>query len=260
MKYGEIKEVSFIGFGKVGSTLAAHFLNCGLQIRQVLLKSKRAIDIPNVTVIDSFKDLQAVDLVFICVNDDAITEVVSNLSSNQAFASTSGAVGLENLGKRENHCVFYPFQSFVNLQKDEIPKIPILIESANPPLLQVVKELALKCFHSVQEMSSEKRFQLHLAAVFANNFTNHLVHVAQSICKENDLNFELLRPLIRHTAENWQQMDAATSQTGPAVRNDQEIIKKHLLHLREENQYIYCVLTESIQKEKGILWKITNSD
>jgi predicted short-subunit dehydrogenase-like oxidoreductase (DUF2520 family) len=87
---------------------------------------------------------------------------------------------------------------------------------------------------------------LHIAAVFANNFTNQMFKLANDICKENNFSFDLLKPLINETAAKIQSLDPAKAQTGPAKRNDQKIIEKHLSQLSGEQKEIYKLISKSI--------------
>jgi hypothetical protein len=61
---------------------------------------------------------------------------------------------------------------------------------------------------------------LHVAAVFVNNFTNHLYQIGNEICDENQIPFSILHPLITETAQKIMNLPPALAQTGPAIRND----------------------------------------
>ena len=97
-------------------------------------------------------------------------------------------------------------------------------------------------------ISGEQRKALHVAAVFVCNFTNHLYQIGNEICWKNSIPFEILQPLIKETVEKIQSLSPSKAQTGPAVRNDQKTIEKHIDFLTNENQKeIYKILTKSIQ-------------
>lgn len=246
----KIQEISIIGTGLVGQTLAKYFLSRGLKIRQIVFRTPPKQKLPQVSYIEDLKALDRVDLVLICVNDASLQQVIESITDKQFVAYTSGAIGLDQFEKRENLAVFYPLQSFAHLNESAIAQIPILLESKNAETMEILKDFASSYFSRFEEMNSEKRFQLHLAAVFANNFTNHLIHLAQKHCEKNNLPFDLLLPLIIETAEKWKAVPARELQTGPAIRGDENVVEKHLTHLTKNFQDIYRILSQSIMNEK----------
>jgi predicted short-subunit dehydrogenase-like oxidoreductase (DUF2520 family) len=247
----KIQKISFIGFGLVAQTLSKYLQSKGLEICQIVVRKMPAQKLEKVSFVTEIKDLKPVDLVIICVNDDALADLVQQIPETQLAVHTSGSIGLETLGSRKNLAVFYPLQSFAHLRSEAVPEIPILLEAPNQEVFDTLQHFALQHFQDCRDMNSEARAKLHLTAVFANNFTNHLIHLAQKQCEENNLPFELLKPLIAETADKWIHMNAADLQTGPAVRGDENVIQKHLAALSGEMQTIYKTLTESIQNEKN---------
>jgi predicted short-subunit dehydrogenase-like oxidoreductase (DUF2520 family) len=245
----EIRSISLVGFGLVGQTLATYLHSRGVNLRQVLVRQVPADSDLQIDFITAISELKPVDLLLVCVNDDALVEVIKQIPQSQFVAHTSGSIGLEQMGNLAHVAVFYPLQSFAHLRAEAVPQIPILIEAASDEQLGALKNFALKYFEHCSELNSDLRAKLHLAAVFANNFTNHLIHLAQKQCEENNLPFELLKPLIAETAQKWMYKDALHLQTGPAVRGDQKVLDKHLAQLSGDMQFIYKTLTQSIQKE-----------
>jgi len=242
-----IQEISIVGQGFVGKAFANHFLSRGLKIKQIVVRKNLEEPLIGVEFIKDLSQLKPVDLVLVCVNDAALESVVAQIPSNQFTAYTSGAVGLQQWAIRRNLAVFYPLQSFAKLDAASIENIPILIEAQESTDLRQLEEFALRFFKLCREMNSEQRAQLHLAAVFANNFTNHLIHLAQKHCAANNLDFDLLKPLVLETAKKWMNRDAADLQTGPAIRGDQNVIEKHVTQLKGNEKSIYEVMTRSIQ-------------
>ena len=133
-------------------------------------------------------------------------------------------------------------------------KLPIGIEASAPTELQLLKQLAstvgAKSFH----LPDDKRVVLHTAAVFANNFTNHILGIAFRIMQSSDLPKELIYPLITETFQNALAHDPTTIQTGPAIRNDLETMHAHLnfLHGQSEWQDLYVLISNMIaEKDKA---------
>ena len=126
--------------------------------------------------------------------------------------------------------------------------IPICLEAENTFDFRVLDTVAKSISKAVFPINSEQRKALHVAAVFVNNFTNHLYQIGQEICEENKVPFEILKPLIQETANKINTLNPTEAQTGPAKRNDSTTIEAHLEYLTNENQKnIYKILTQSIQ-------------
>ncbi|HEV7621334.1 MAG TPA: DUF2520 domain-containing protein, partial [Flavisolibacter sp.] len=142
---------------------------------------------------------------------------------------------------------FYPLQS---LKKDKIhvSEIPIIIDAGDEQTLHELNILARTISDDVVEADDEKRLKLHLAAVICNNFVNYLYRLTEEFCMAENLDFQLFYPLIKETASRIENISPAKSQTGPAIRKDQETIEKHitLLHKYPELEKFYTLFTESI--------------
>lgn len=193
------------------------------------------------------------DIYILAVSDDAIVAVSKKLRKTKSLVvHTSGSVSIHALPEKIRRGVFYPLQTFSKKQKVDFNHLPICIEAENKGDLEMLRNLANSLSKVVHEIASDKRMYLHLAAVFANNFTNHLYHIAEEICASQNLPFSLLRPLIFETANKIESVSPGEAQTGPARRDDKETIKKHLATLTTEKQKeIYTLLSHSIQEAYG---------
>jgi predicted short-subunit dehydrogenase-like oxidoreductase (DUF2520 family) len=151
-------------------------------------------------------------------------------------------------GSTNNYGVFYPLQTFSKSREISFSDIPICIEANQSSTLLKLQQLAGTLSSSVHPINSEERKTLHLAAVFANNFVNHLYSIGSEILQENNLSFDLLKPLIRETAAKIETLHPLEAQTGPARRNDQGVINAQLKLLQDQPEFqkIYSFVTESI--------------
>lgn len=196
---------------------------------------------------------RSADLYILAVSDIAITDVVRELNlEGKTLVHTAASVSMEVLKKATQHYgVFYPLQS---LKKEigQLPDIPIIIDAGDPQTLSLLQHLANSISGTVVQAGDEQRMKLHLAAVFCNNFVNHIYALAESYCKKENLDFQLMLPLIKETAARLELMPPSKSQTGPAVRNDRPTIEKHLELLSDypELKKIYELLTESIYNSR----------
>lgn len=196
---------------------------------------------------------KSADIYILAVSDIAIEEVLNKLQlTGKTIVHTAASVSKTILKNATSHYgVFYPLQS---LKKDAvyIPEIPIIIDASDNPTLKQLHILAHSISDKVIEANDEQRLKLHLAAVFANNFVNHLYVLTEQYCKKEGLDFYMLIPLIKETAARLEMVTPVQSQTGPAIRNDINTIGKHkeILEKYPPLLNIYELFTESIYNNR----------
>ena len=245
-------KVIIIGSGNVAQHLIQAFAKSKkIDVAQVFSRQKEAVShlIDSEKITSDFNNLAQADLYIIAVSDDAIAAVSSQLPfENRFVVHTSGSVSIDALDKKNRNGIFYPLQTFSKKAEVDFSQIPLCLESQKEPDLEFLKKVAELISHKVYEINSEQRKALHVAAVFVNNFTNHLYQIGNEICLENNVPFEVLKPLIQETAKKILTLSPQEAQTGPAIRNDKQTIASHLDFLLDENQKnIYQILTQSIQ-------------
>lgn len=247
-------KVIILGSGNVGFYLTKTFLAAkNIDLIQVYSRNLAAISQlqDKVAITDNLSQLLEADIYIIAISDSSISRLSSEIrAKNKLVVHTSGSVNMEAL-KNTNKGVFYPIQTFSKQRELNFAPIPICIETNIKEDLVLLEQLASSISSKVYIINSEKRKKIHLAAVFVNNFVNHLYGVGKEICDTDKIPFELLLPLIKETAEKVETCSPADAQTGPAVRNDQETIKKQLLQLNSDNATIYNTLTNSILKKNN---------
>ena len=249
-------KIGIIGSGNVAQHLIVALQKsidegAEIEITTAFSRQKNALSnlLNNDIICSDWNNLKEADLYLIAVSDNAIAEVSEKIPfKNKLVAPTSGAVSIEAIHSNNRKGIFYPLQTFSKNVDVNFKTIPICIESENEADLELLKSVANSISNSVYEISSKQRKALHVAAVFVNNFTNNLYKIGNDICKENNIPFEILLPLIKETAEKINSLSPLDAQTGPAKRNDEETIESHLALLNNENQKnIYKILTQSIQ-------------
>lgn len=251
-----IENVVIIGAGNLATQLALALHEKGIQVKQVYSRKIESASELAKKVNASFTNdlsqlLPEADLYVIAVKDSAIQEVLENLQIGESrlIVHTAGSVPMSILdGFSNNYGVFYPLQTFSKTRKVDFSDIPICIETNHPSNMMKLEKLGEMLSSSVNQINSDERKTLHMAAVFVNNFVNHLYSIGADIIHEKKLNFDLLKPLIRETAEKIETLHPIDAQTGPAKRNDQSTINAQLkmLHDKPEYQKIYSFATESI--------------
>ena len=246
-------KISIIGYGNVAQHLIHAFQqNSEISIEQVFTRhsEKKSLSNSAIAFISDWNQILPADVFIIAVSDDAIAEVSKNFPfKNQFVVHTSGSVELEQISNRNRRGVFYPLQTFTKGKVVDFKNIPICLESETNTDLDLLRKLAQSISEKIYFINSQQRRALHVAAVFVNNFVNHLYQIGNEICQENQVPFPILEALIKETASKIETLPPKEAQTGPAKRNDQKTINSHLDFLKpnEMQQNIYKLLTQSIQ-------------
>lgn len=248
------KKISIIGSGNVANHLAQIFFEKNLRIVEIYsrnyVEGKKLANKIDANYISDIKSVGLnTDIIIMAISDDAIPEVCKKLNlDNQILAHTSGIANSEDLKvATKNYACFYPLQTFTKGTSVEFDNIPILINASNSQTLSELKTIAYKISKTVEEISDIERQKLHLSAVMVNNFTNHLYTLASNYLIKNDIDFNLLKPLIQETVKKISNSNPIANQTGPAKRNDIKTIEKHFSLIEDEDLLeIYRILTKSI--------------
>ena len=224
--------VVFLGFGNLNYHLC-HALSKAENVTVKQVFNRNFIDflspLEKIPFTDDISKLADADIYIIGIPDDAISPFSESLPfQNKLTVHTSGGVGMDQLSNKNRRGVFYPLQTFSKQREVDFTNIPICIEAESTEDIELLRKLGKTISENVVEISSEKRARLHLAAVFVNNFTNYLYGIGSEILKEDDLSFDLLKPLIMETAFKIENLSPTEAQTGPARRNDKKTIEKHL--------------------------------
>jgi len=253
-------KIVIVGAGNVASFFAKKFAAAGFTI--VSIHSKNLAHAESLA-----KEVQAIasntlstigsdfDYLLFAVSDDALKACVAEVPASNSFCwlHTSGAMSKEIFAEKTNrYGVFYPLQTFTKSVALSQSVFPILIESSSQEIQQALEKLAAQMQLPFQYADSYQRKNIHLAAVFACNFSNHLFQIASEILAEQHLPFELLLPLIQETVSKLNHLSPSAAQTGPAIRNDQAVISDQIVLLKEHPQWamVYQLLSAEIQKPK----------
>ena len=248
-------KVVIIGAGNVATHLYRSLSQAEqIEVIQVFNRNKDHLDFVKDQEIctSDIKAIKPADLYLIAIKDEAIAEFTSGFRVKSGIiAHTSGSVHLNALKDHENYGVFYPLQTFSKNKPVDFSEVPVCVEANSFENIEFLKNAANLVSKKVFEVNSDQRKALHVAAVFVNNFSNHLFALANDYCRTNELPFEILKPLIKETVSKLDILEPFSAQTGPALRDDQKTISAHLEMLDDDRKKIYTVLTESIQKLHG---------
>jgi predicted short-subunit dehydrogenase-like oxidoreductase (DUF2520 family) len=247
--------ISFAGAGRVAGELCRALYSAGHKITLIVSES----EINGRSLADSVNARWSRDLIYsgtdhliiVAVPDHRLKEVLGKIrcSSGNLVVHTAGSFGLDvfpdGLMKKG---VFYPLQTFTKGRKIDFNNLPFFLESNDKSSYEMLLNTAESIGAKVYAADTSQRRMIHLAAVFANNFTNHMLASAKLIVSEAGYSFDILRPLIEETFSKALATGSENSQTGPAVRNDFNTIEKHLelLSFSPDLKNLYSEVTQAI--------------
>lgn len=249
-------KIVFLGAGNVATHLSKALQKAGHPILQIYSRTEKsakelAMQL-NVPYTFNLSDLnEEADLYVISISDKAIEPLLAQKDfGTKLVIHTSGSISMGVFkGHASNYGVFYPLQTFSKFKEIDFKKVPVCIEANTRENEEILLAVARELSDNVQLVSSQQREIIHVAAVFACNFSNQMYAIADKLLKEHGLPFNILLPLINETAEKIKITSPVEAQTGPAARGDQNVIDNHLKLLTNfpEFQKIYSFVTESIQ-------------
>ena len=253
-----MQTVSFVGSGNVARHLAPALDNAGFTVKEVYSRHPQHAKalVGRLYQADLKETLDfstsSSSLFIIAVSDDAIQEIVQEiiLPEGATLVHTSGSQPLSVLDDAAtlNLGVFYPLQTFSKQKKIDFRDIPIFIESESEEVARNLLKIGKEIGGKVKQISGEDRKALHVAAVFASNFTNHMMTLAKEILSNNNLDFDILKPLIVETINKSISIGPEDAQTGPAKRGDLEILDRHIEFLKDDENLaeIYRLISQNI--------------
>lgn len=256
-----LHHITLIGAGNVGYHLAHRLSNTPVVFDAVFSRNPEHADEVAALVhskgISCFSDIPlGSDLYLVALADQVTEDFMSTFKpGNGIIVHTSGSLDLSIMQQTlRPHGVLYPLQTFSRVKPVNFETIPVCTEASDVNTLLLIDKLAHLLSPDVRHLNSSQRRQAHLAAVFACNFANFMYVIAADILKKNHMEFDILRPLLKEFFAKVSLMDPWAAQTGPAIRNDQNVIHTHLEMLNEMKEYkqLYSLISNLIEIRKRI--------
>ena len=237
-KSSELLRIVMFGAGNVAFQLTKSFADLGHSIVQIVSKTeanaKLLAEMAHCDFTTDFRNVRNdADLYIMAVSDSAIASLCKTLAPLQGIVvHTSGSTPADVLScVSDRFGVFYPFQTFTKGRKAKLEQVPFCLEASDEKSYEVLQQLAVSLGGNPVKMDTRQRRVLHLSGVFSCNFVNHMFAISQLLTEDNDLDFNLLEPLINETVGKALKGNPIDVQTGPAIRGDSETIKKHMMLL-----------------------------
>ena len=250
--------IALIGAGNVATHLGVALQKAGWSIAQVYSRTEASasglanrLEVPFVTSLDEV--CTDADVYLVMVKDAVLQDLIPALVKGREeafFVHTAGSMPMsvwENQAIR--HGVLYPMQTFSKAREVDFSSVSFFVEANGGPELELLKSMAGALSPKVYEATSAQRTYLHMAAVFACNFANHMYALSARLLEKNGLPFDAMLPLIDETARKVHELHPNVAQTGPAVRGDENVMGKHLEMLSDEPEIkeIYKMISDSIR-------------
>jgi predicted short-subunit dehydrogenase-like oxidoreductase (DUF2520 family) len=257
----EINKVVFIGAGNLATNLGQALVKANVAVTQVYSRTfTSARLLGDILATNYTNELNEVipdaDLYIVSIKDDALMRRVKDItliSPKSIFVHTAGSIRMDIFeGCIAKYGVFYPMQTFSKEREVDFQQIPIFLEANSDEVFLSLEHLAKRLTQRVYKADSLQRKYLHLSAVFACNFVNHMYAISAELLEKHNLPFEVMLPLIDETARKVHTISPSEAQTGPAVRYDQKVIamQKELLADDQNLQELYMCMSQRIHQQK----------
>lgn len=253
------KRIVLIGAGNVATHLGVALQRAGHEVTQVYSRTEVSAACLAGKLGTGFTTCMEevcadADVYIVSVKDDVLSGLLPSVVKGREgalFVHTAGSISMDvwrDVSARFG--VLYPMQTFSKAREVDFSTVSFFIEANTPGDVEVLRSLALSLSPKVYEVTSEQRMYLHVSAVLACNFTNHMYDLSARLLEEHGLPFEAMLPLIDETARKVHELPPREAQTGPAVRRDANVTSKHLEMLSDMPyvQELYERITDSIQK------------
>ena len=248
-----------IGAGNVSTHISRHLFSKGHQISCVYSRNSEAAtelagelgamgtNIPDIVPNNA-------DFYIVSVPDSAVAEVVETFSHLKGtWLHTAGALSMEIFEGNQSHfgCI-YPLEALSKNRKVDLQGTPFLVEGSSPEVTTQIKALASSISNHLHEVNSATRLSIHLSAVFANNFSNHMVTIGQQLMREKGVDVNLLNPILEETFSKMARVGAKQAQTGPAIRKDRVTMQKHIELLKDHPEWekLYTFISREIDRSR----------
>lgn len=251
------KRIVLIGAGNVATHMGLGLQKAGWEITQVYSRTVESaselatrLEVPFVTSLEEV--CTDADVYLVMVKDAALQELIPTVVKGREqalFVHTAGSMSMDVWeGMAQRYGVLYPMQTFSKQRTVDFASVSFFVEANGAEELDVLQTMASSLSPKVYEATSAQRTYLHMAAVFACNFANHMYTLSAYLLEKQGLPFDAMLPLIDETARKVHTLCPAEAQTGPAVRKDANVMNKHLEMLAEEPELkeIYKIISKSI--------------
>ncbi|VBB43401.1 conserved hypothetical protein [uncultured Paludibacter sp.] len=248
-------KVVLLGAGNVATNLGLSLKKYGIEILQIYSKTEKSAktlgELLGASYCYSLKKIKRnADIYIYALKDNVLEEVISKINIPEAVhIHTAGSIPINIFeNKVKNYGVIYPLQTFSKEKQVDFKEIPLFLEANSDYTNKIITQFACFLSSKIYYLASDKRALLHLSAVFACNFSNFMYLLAAKITDEANLDYKILLPLIKETADKLNYLTPKQAQTGPAIRKDYKTIEKHLKLLKNtpELKEIYALITNSV--------------
>lgn len=263
-------QVAIVGPGRLGTTMAQELARAGYRVREIIShdnsQSKRigarlakAVRARPVTIRDARLDAQ---LVWFCVPDREISAAARELAplvswEGKVAFHASGALASDELQvlRRRGAAVasVHPLMTFVRGSSPQLQGVPFGVEgdaTASRVARRVVSNLGGEVF----KVPKNRKAEYHAWGAFLSPLLIALLVTAEEIARRAGISAKDARrralPIVAQTLANYAALGPAGAFSGPLVRGDAAVVRKHLSALKRipEVRTVYVALAKAAIK------------
>ncbi len=247
-------KIVFIGAGNLATNMALHLFKGNSKILQVYSRTQDSaqllatkVNAEAITSLDAIRD--DADFYIFSVKDSILEQLIAQMPHRKGiWIHTAGSMPLDVFNNIiPNIGVIYPLQTFSKEKEVEWREVPLFIEYSSPSIMSKIEDLASRFSSKIYHLTTEQRKYVHASGVYANNFVNQMYELAHQMIQKAGLPFEVLLPILEETCHKVHLLSPLEAQTGPAIRNDENVMNKHLELIDSDmDKQLYKLISESI--------------
>ncbi len=255
-----MERIGFIGAGKVGTSLGKYLklngLNiCGFYDRLDELSLYASKETGSEHFVEMSSLVEASDVVFVTVNDDAIPAVWETLRHlhicGKFVFHCSGVLSSEIFDGSIGSCVYagsvHPVCAVRSPDSADVFFGKFFVLEGNEKGLEKLKTLMNKTGNPFRIVGKADKAKYHAAAVASSNLFCALAQMGEDWLSECGFDSEaahkILVPLMQGNVENMASKGCVAALTGPVERGDVGTIKRHLDVLEANDREVYRLLS-----------------
>jgi predicted short-subunit dehydrogenase-like oxidoreductase (DUF2520 family) len=199
------------------------------------------------------------DVVWFCVPDSDIANAAADLANNIPWQGkiglhSSGALTSDELSSLRTRgaavASVHPLMTFVEASRPGLAGVAFAVEG-DPVAVRVARKMVRQLGGHAYPIRKQDKAAYHAWGTFASPLLTALLAPTEQVAKLAGVQGKDARrrmiPILSQTLANYAELGAARGFSGPIIRGDVEIVKRHLRVLRESppTREVYVALVRA---------------